>query len=115
MRSALQALAHDHIVTIERHRGAFVSAPTIADAQDIFHSRRMVESGIALEVAANHPARATSHACARCWPTSRRRCGAATGRSAIRLSGAFHMAIARIRGEGALTRFLGGLIRARRW
>src|SRR5271170_3002291 len=51
VRSALQALAHDHIVTIERHRGAFVSAPTVADAQDIFFSRRVVESGIALEVA----------------------------------------------------------------
>src|SRR3984957_8989704 len=51
VRSALQALAHDSIVTIERHRGAFVSAPTIADAQDIFFSRRLVESGIALEVA----------------------------------------------------------------
>ena len=51
VRSALQALAHDHIVTIERHRGAFVSAPTVADAQDIFHSRRLLESGIALEVA----------------------------------------------------------------
>src|ERR1700679_3504467 len=51
VRSALQALAHDHIVTIERHRGAFVSAPTIEDAQDIFFSRRLVESGIGLEVA----------------------------------------------------------------
>src|ERR1700677_2237380 len=51
VRSALQALAHEHIVTIERHRGAFVSAPTIEDAQDIFFSRRLVESGIALEVA----------------------------------------------------------------
>ena len=30
VRSALQALAHDHIVTIERNRGAFVSAPTVA-------------------------------------------------------------------------------------
>src|SRR5271168_4267886 len=47
VRSALQALAHDHIVTIERNRGSFVSAPTIADAQDIFFSRRIVESGIA--------------------------------------------------------------------
>ena len=28
VRSALQALAHDHIVTIARNRGAFVSAPT---------------------------------------------------------------------------------------
>src|SRR5450432_3756752 len=56
VRSALQALAHDHIVTIERNRGAFVSAPTIADAQDIFFSRRLVESGIAMEVAAIHGA-----------------------------------------------------------
>ena len=51
VRSALQALAHDHIVTIERHRGAFISAPSTAEAQDIFHSRRLIEAGIALEVA----------------------------------------------------------------
>src|SRR5271170_4773089 len=51
VRSALQALAHDHIVTIERHRGAFVSAPTVADAQDIFFSRKIVEAAIAREVA----------------------------------------------------------------
>ena len=42
VRSALQDLAHDHIVTIERHRGAFVSAPTIADAHDVFFSRNAV-------------------------------------------------------------------------
>jgi Bacterial regulatory proteins, gntR family len=29
VRSALQALAHDHIVTLARHRSAFVSSPTI--------------------------------------------------------------------------------------
>ncbi len=109
VRSALQALAHDHIVSIERHRGAFVSAPTILDAQDIFYSRQLVESGIALEVARI------------IRPEDVGRLRALLGeehealrrsdrQSAIRLSGAFHMAIARIRGEGALTRFLGGLI-----
>ncbi len=51
VRSALQALSHDNIVTIERHRGAFVAAPSTAEAQDIFHSRRLIEAGIALEVA----------------------------------------------------------------
>jgi len=109
VRSALQALAHDHIVTIERHRGAFVSAPTVADAQDIFHSRRLLESGIALEVARM----ITPEDVARLrqildQETDALRRG--DRQMTIRLSGAFHMAIARIRGEGALTRFLGSLI-----
>ena len=109
VRSALQALAHDHIVTIERHRGAFVSAPTVADAHDIFHSRRLVESGIALEVAGL----ITPEDVARLrqlldQETDALRRG--DRQMAIRLSGEFHMAIARIRGEGALTRFLGSLI-----
>jgi len=109
VRSALQALAHDHIVTIERHRGAFVSAPTTHEAQDIFHSRRLVEAGIALEVAAtitpddvhrlNHLLEGEETALHR-----------GDRQAAIRLSGDFHIAIARIRGEGALTRFLGSLI-----
>src|SRR5580704_3983695 len=51
VRSALQALAHDHIVTITRNRGAFVSAPTVADAHDVFFGRRLVEAAIAREVA----------------------------------------------------------------
>ena len=109
VRSALQTLAHDHIVTIERHRGAFVSAPTIADAQDIFFSRRLVESGIALEVARR--IRAEDVERLRALLADERE-ALATGdrRLAIRLSGAFHMAIAVICGEGALTRFLAGLI-----
>jgi DNA-binding GntR family transcriptional regulator len=109
VRSALQALAHDHIVTIERHRGAFVSAPTIADAQDIFFSRRVVEAGIALEVARKIQPEDVARLRALLAEEA-----AAIHRddrqSAIRLSGAFHMAIARIGGEGALTRFLSGLI-----
>src|SRR5579872_1818109 len=51
VRSALQALAHDHIVTIARNRGAFVSAPSIADAHDVFFGRKLVEAAIAREVA----------------------------------------------------------------
>jgi DNA-binding GntR family transcriptional regulator len=109
VRSALQALAHDHIVTIERHRGAFVSAPTIADAQDIFFSRRLVESGIAMEVAAL----IQPHDIARLralLADEDEALHSGNRQAAIRLSGAFHMAIAGVRGEGALTRFLGGLI-----
>lgn len=109
VRSALQALAHDHIVTIERHRGAFVSAPTVADAQDIFSSRRLLESAIALEVAPL--TRPADIANLRALLTRESQAlGSGDRQAAIRLSGEFHMAIARIRGEGALTRFLAGLI-----
>ncbi len=109
VRSALQGLAHDHIVTIERHRGAFVSAPTIADARDIFASRRIVEAGMATEVADI----ATSADIARLrglLAEEQQALHDGDRQSAIRLSGAFHMTIAQIRGEGSLTRFLGGLI-----
>jgi DNA-binding GntR family transcriptional regulator len=51
VRSALQALAHDHIVTLARNRGAFVSAPTVADALDLFFGRKLVEAAIAREAA----------------------------------------------------------------
>src|SRR5580704_1209398 len=53
VRSALQALAHDHIVTLARNRGAFVSAPTVDDARDLFAGRKLVECAIAREVAAH--------------------------------------------------------------
>ena len=109
VRSALQALAHDSIVTIERHRGAFVSAPTVADAQDIFFSRRLVEAGVALEVARKIKAEEIEKLTILLAQESEtlRDGGRQT---AIRLSGAFHIAIARVLGEGALTRFLTGLI-----
>lgn len=109
VRSALQALAHDHIVTIERHRGAFISAPSTAEAQDIFHSRRLIEAGIALEVAETITSNDVAHL-NRLLEEEAEALERDDRRAAIRLSGDFHMAIARIRGEGALTRFLGGLI-----
>ena len=109
VRSALQALAHDHIVTIERHRGAFVSAPTVADAQDIFYSRRLVEAALTLEVARKIGMREIA-GLRRLLNEEHQALHDGDRQAAIRLSGDFHMAIARVAGEGALTRFLAGLI-----
>jgi DNA-binding GntR family transcriptional regulator len=109
VRSALQALAHDHIVTLAPHRGAFVSAPTIEDAQDIFAGRKLVETAIAREVARRISAAQLSSLRALLDEEQ-----AALRRgdrpAAIRVSGAFHVAIAATRGEGVLTNFLRGLI-----
>jgi DNA-binding GntR family transcriptional regulator len=109
VRSALQALAHDHIVTLARHRGAFVSAPTVEDAHDIFGGRKLVEAAIAREVARRIDA--AQLASLRALLAEEQ---AALHRGdrpmAIRLSGAFHVAVAATCGEGVLTTFLRSLI-----
>jgi DNA-binding GntR family transcriptional regulator len=109
VRSALQALARDHIVTLAPHRGAFVSAPTIEDAHDLFAARKLVEPAIAREVARRVTAEqiaSLSALLAEEHAALHRR----DRRTAIRLSGAFHVAVAATCCEGVLTTFLLGLI-----
>jgi DNA-binding GntR family transcriptional regulator len=109
VRSALQDLAHDHIVTIERHRGAFVSAPTIADAHDVFFSRKVLESAIAREAAQRIKAADVARL-RRMMEEESEALRRGDRQKAIRLSGGFHIAVAAICGEGALTQFLRSLI-----
>jgi DNA-binding GntR family transcriptional regulator len=109
VRSALQALAHDHIVTIARNRGAFVSAPTVADAHDVFFGRKLVEVAIAREVARRiEPGDIVN---LRAILDEEQEALRRDDRpAAIRRSGAFHVAVAAICGEGVLTTFLRSLI-----
>jgi DNA-binding GntR family transcriptional regulator len=109
VRSALQDLAHDHIVTIERHRGAFVSAPTIADAHDVFFSRKVLEAAIAREAAPRTGAADVARL-RRMLEEENEALRRGDRQKAIRLSGGFHIAVAAICGEGALTQFLRSLI-----
>ena len=109
VRSALQGLAHDHIVTIEPHRGAFVSAPTIEDARDLFAARKLVEAAIAREVAT----RVTAEQIASLRALLAEEHAAlhrGDRHAAIKLSGGFHTAVAATSGEGVLTTFLRSLI-----
>ncbi len=109
VRSALQALAHDHIVTLAPHRGAFVSAPTIEDARDLFAARKLVEAAIAREVA--RCVTAEQIASLRGLLTEEHAAlHRGDRRAAIRLSGGFHAAVAATCGQGVLTTFLRSLI-----
>ena len=47
VRSALQALAHQKLVDIQRNRGASVASPTPRDAHDVFEARIMIEPQMA--------------------------------------------------------------------
>jgi DNA-binding GntR family transcriptional regulator len=47
VRAALQALAHDHVVTIVPNRGAQVAEPSVAEARQVFEARSLIEPRVA--------------------------------------------------------------------
>ncbi|MHB1691475.1 MAG: GntR family transcriptional regulator [Thiomonas sp.] len=49
VRQALFQLARDHLVTLEPARGAFVSQPSVEEAQQVFAVRRMLEQHLVEE------------------------------------------------------------------
>jgi DNA-binding GntR family transcriptional regulator len=50
IRSVLQALARDKLVTLHRNRGASVSQPTVKEAKEVFAARRLIEVALARQV-----------------------------------------------------------------
>ncbi|MBL3564496.1 GntR family transcriptional regulator [Rhodovulum sulfidophilum] len=109
VRAALQQLAHDNLVAIEPHRGAFVAQPTVREAREVFEARALVEPRTARSAAL----RATpqdigllSHHIAQ------EHAALAAGRSgqALRLSGQFHIEIARIADQAIIAGFIAQLI-----
>jgi DNA-binding GntR family transcriptional regulator len=50
IRSVLQALARDKVVTLHRNRGASVSRPTVKEAKEVFAARRLIEVALARQV-----------------------------------------------------------------
>ena len=46
VRQALYRLSQNRLITIEPARGAFVSAPSAAEARQVFEVRRMLEAGM---------------------------------------------------------------------
>jgi DNA-binding GntR family transcriptional regulator len=108
VRSALQALAHDRLVTLELNRGAFVAKPTRLEAREIFEARAIIEPTVAaLAAQAATPAdieRLRRH-------LEEEHVALHEGRNgeAVDLSGKFHVAIAEIAHQTVLTEFVRSL------
>lgn len=111
-RAALQMLAFEGLVKMERNRGAFVSSPSPEEARQVFASRRLIEPGIAIAAAARitpadvehfrrHLENETAHMNER---------GPAARRAEIKASGDFHLMVASISGNQVLRRFMEELI-----
>jgi DNA-binding GntR family transcriptional regulator len=108
-RTALQALAHGGLVTIERNRGAFVSRPTIREAHEVFEARGLIEPRIsrmtAKAITESQLETLHQHIAAEHEAMKRGDMGLA-----LSLSGTFHTAIAEIADQKVLTQILHSLV-----
>ena len=103
VRRVLLRLAHEHVVTLEPNRGAFVSKPTAAEARDMFEARRLIEPGIVTQCIDR--ADRTGMTRLRQHVAEERRAREANDlRAIVRLSGEFHVLIAEIAANAILAR-----------
>ncbi|WP_439138349.1 GntR family transcriptional regulator [Roseicyclus sp.] len=109
VRSALQALAHSHLVSIQPNRGARVAQPSPQEAREVFEARELIEARVAREAARN----ASKADIARLRLHSDREHEALEGADhgrALQLSGMFHIEIAKISGQSTLLAFVEQLV-----
>ncbi len=106
---ALLRLSHDSLVRLRRNAGAWVAAPTFQEAREIFGLRQILEEA------------ATRRACEVWRPEGLRTLKANLAaeeaahkardlREAVRLSGEFHVLLARLSGNGELAKTIEQLV-----
>ncbi len=109
IRAVLQRLSFEGLVTTQRNRGAFVARPSVAEARQVFQARRFIEVMMVRDLTGRldreAKRRLTEHVA-----RERAAHAAQDGRTAIRLSGEFHLLLAEAHGNEVLARFLRELI-----
>jgi DNA-binding GntR family transcriptional regulator len=112
VRQALNQLARDRLVTLEPARGAFVAAPGVEEARQVFHARQLIEAGIARELCARvTPAQVSelrSHLKREREAVARSDAPGVLGRT--HLLADFHIVLARLLGNEVLAQLLADLL-----
>lgn len=109
VRQALQRLAQDQVVALQHHRGARVAEPTLDEAPHVFEARRVVEC----EIARRLGGRLTPQQLAELRELVQAEASAdarGDAAEAVRASGEFHRAMARMHGNPVFARLLDALI-----
>jgi DNA-binding GntR family transcriptional regulator len=105
VRAALQSLAHDRLVTLEPHRGAFVARPSRQEAREIFEARALIEPKVAA-LAAECAKPADIGVLRKHLDEEHEAVDAGRDGEAVVLSAQFHVAIAEIAAQSILTDFV---------
>jgi len=109
VRQALNQLSRDRLVTLEPARGAFVAMPSIEEAQQVFQVRRLLEAGMARQLAAQITDRQIEELRAHLREERQ-----AVGRSDVsgrtRLLADFHVVLARLLGNEVLAELIADLL-----
>lgn len=109
VRQALQRLAQHQVVELIHNRGARVPLPELADAEHVFEARRVAECEIARRLGGRLD-EAQLRELRRVAEEERRADERGDTPRAVRLSGEFHQALARMHGNPVLGRLLDSLL-----
>lgn len=105
VRQALRTMEHEGLVTIQRNRGAFVSKPTPREAREVFEARALLEPTTA-RAAAERATPADIAALERHIDAEHAALDRGESGLALKLSGDFHMLIAKIADQDTIEHFL---------
>jgi DNA-binding GntR family transcriptional regulator len=109
VRQALHRLAQDGVVVLRPNRGAQVAEPTREQGAHVFDARRVVECDVVRRLAGRLD-REQQRTLREIVAAESRAIAAGDHREAIRLSGAFHVALARMSGNPVFVRMLEELL-----
>ncbi len=109
VRQALHRLAQDGVVLLRPNRGAQVPEPTRDEGTHVFDARRVVECEVVRRLA-GRLSKADALALRRLVDDEARATAAGQQREAIRLSGVFHLELARLCGNPLFVRVLEELL-----
>lgn len=109
IRKVLLRLGHERLIETFPNRGAYVVNPSIEDAREIYEARRIVEGGIAWRLA--ECLNDEQKALLRAHFTSERQAHLHNSRAdSVRLSGEFHILLARMTGNEFVIRTMQELV-----
>lgn len=109
VRRALLLLGSQGIIDLQSNKGAYVTCPSPDEAREVFEARLMIETGMVRNLAAgvSKPAVATLRDHIAREDEARKR---QARTDIIRLSGEFHVELARAHGNAVLTRMMRELV-----
>jgi DNA-binding GntR family transcriptional regulator len=109
VRQALHRLAQEGVVLLRPNRGAQVPEPTREDGANVFDARRVIECEVARRLAGTL-GREQLAELRQCVEAESRAVRAPDRQAAIRLSGEFHLLLARMSGNPIFVRMLEELL-----